>query len=60
VLVTFDGARIEEVFGGLDAAIVASQLKGGQRLEGQQIYKRFWAPTPEERRMNLMPFFWAR
>jgi hypothetical protein len=59
VLVTFDGARIEEVFGGLDAAIVASQLKDGQRLEEQPIYKRFWAPTPEERRMKLMPFFWG-
>src|SRR4029077_7478302 len=59
VLVTFDGARIEEMFGGLDAAIVASQLRNGQRLEDQPIYKRFWAPTPEERRMKLMPFFWG-
>lgn len=59
VLVTLDGARTEEIFGGLDAAIVASQLKAGQRLEDQPIYKRFWAPTPEERRMKLMPFFWG-
>ena len=59
VLVTFDGARIEEIFGGLDAAIVASQLRPGQRLEDQPIYQRFWAPTPEERRIKLMPFFWG-
>jgi hypothetical protein len=59
VLVTFDGARIEEVFDGLDAAIVASPMKDGQRLEDQPIYKRFWAPTAEERRMKLMPFFWG-
>ena len=59
VLITLDGARIEEVFGGLDVSIVASQLKTGQRLEDQPIYKRFWAPTPEERRMKLMPFFWG-
>jgi hypothetical protein len=59
VLITLDGARIEEVFGGLDAAIVTSQLRDGQRLEDQPIYKRFWAPTAEERRMKLMPFFWG-
>src|SRR3954470_2226464 len=59
VLVTLDGARIEELFGGLDAAIVSSQLKDRQRLEDQPIYKRFWAPTAEERRAKLMPFFWG-
>ncbi|HMB81184.1 MAG TPA: hypothetical protein VKI43_13995, partial [Vicinamibacterales bacterium] len=59
VLVTLDGARIEELFGGLDAEIVRSQLTRGQRLEEQPIYKRFWAPTPEERRAKLMPFFWG-
>ena len=35
ILVTLDGARIEEVFGGLDVSIVQSQLKEGQRLEDQ-------------------------
>ena len=59
VLVTLDGARIEEMFGGLDASIVASQLKNGERLEDQPIYKRFGAPTPEQRRAKLMPFFWG-
>ena len=34
VLVTLDGARIEELFGGLDAAIVASQLR--RRLPATQ------------------------
>src|SRR5258706_128465 len=59
VLITLDGARIEEIFGGLDAAIVASQLKPGERLEDQPIHRRFWAPTAEERRAKLMPFFWG-
>ena len=59
VLVTLDGARIEELFGGLDAGIVKSQLKEGQRLEDQPIYRRFWAPTADERRAKLMPFFWG-
>jgi len=59
VLVTLDGVRVEEMFGGLDARIVQSQLKRGERLEDQPIYKRFWAPTPEARRAKLMPFFWG-
>ena len=59
VLVTFDGARIEEIFGGLDAEIVRSQMRGGDRLEDQALYKRFWARTPEARRAKLMPFFWG-
>jgi len=59
VLVTLDGARLEEVFGGLDVSIVQSQLKEGQRLEDQVIYKRYWAATPEARREKLMPFFWG-
>jgi hypothetical protein len=59
VLVTLDGARIEEVFGGLDVEIVKSQLRERQRLEDQPLYRRYWAPTPEERRAKLMPFFWG-
>ena len=59
ILVTLDGARIEEVFGGIDTSIVESQLKNGQRLADQQIYKRYWAATPEARREKLMPFFWG-
>ncbi len=59
VLVTLDGARIEEVFGGIDLEIVKAGLKPDQRVEDQPIYKRFWAETAEERRAKLMPFFWG-
>lgn len=59
ILVTLDGARIEEVFGGLDREILTSQLNDGQRIEDQSVYKRFWADTPEARREKLMPFFWG-
>jgi hypothetical protein len=58
ILVTIDGARTQEIFGGLDTDILASTLKEDQKLEGQPTYTRFWAPTPEERRQKLMPFFW--
>lgn len=59
VLVTLDGARTEEMFGGLDVEVLRSTLGKNQRLEDDAVYKRFWAPTPEERREKLMPFFWG-
>jgi hypothetical protein len=59
ILVTLDGARNEDVFGGLDANGLKSTLRENQRLEDQAIYKRFWAETPEARREKLMPFFWG-
>jgi hypothetical protein len=58
VLVTLDGARTEEIFGGLDLDVLKSTLKEGQRLDEVPSYRTFWAPTPEERRRKLMPFFW--
>jgi hypothetical protein len=47
VLVTLDGARVEEVFGGIDVGIVKSQLRDGQRLEDHPLYKRFWRRHPK-------------
>jgi hypothetical protein len=58
VLVTIDGARTEEMFGGLDTAVLASTLREGQRIEDSPTYKRFWAESPEARRQRLMPFLW--
>jgi hypothetical protein len=58
ILVTLDGARVEELFGGLDAAVLRSTLKEVETLEAHPVYRRFWAETPEERRAKLMPFFW--
>jgi hypothetical protein len=59
VLVTLDGARTEEIFGGLQIDILKSTLGESQVLEESPTYRRFWAPTPEERRQKLMPFFWS-
>jgi hypothetical protein len=59
VLITLDGARVEEVFAGFDSTIVTSQLKPGQRLEDHALYRRYWAPSAEARREKLMPFFWG-
>lgn len=59
VLITLDGARVEEMFGGLDARILRSTLAETAVLEEQPVYERFHADTPEARRLRLMPFFWG-
>jgi hypothetical protein len=58
ILITLDGVRVEEMFGGLNLEILQSTLKKGQAVEHQAVYRRFWADSPEERREKLMPFFW--
>jgi hypothetical protein len=40
VLVTLDGARGEEVFGGLDATVLLSMLKEGAELQDEPVYRR--------------------
>ncbi len=55
ILITLDGARTQEIFGGLDQEIFASTDKNFQKTG---TYKRFWAETPKNRREKLMPFFW--
>jgi hypothetical protein len=59
ILITLDGARTEEIFGGLDAGVFESTLRENQTLDEQPAYRRFWAESPEARREKLMPFFWG-
>ena len=59
ILITLDGARTEEIFGGLDLDVFKSTLREKQRIEDQPAYKRFWADTAAARREKLMPFFWG-
>ena len=58
ILITLDGARVEELFAGLDPVAFTSTLRKGQTLEDQRAYRRFWADTPQARREKMMPFFW--
>ncbi len=55
VLITLDGARTQEIFGGLDAEIFRSVNKN---FEKTAAYRKYNAATPIERREKLMPFFW--
>ena len=59
VLVTIDGTRTEEIFGGLDLEVLKSTLPKGQMVESTPSYRRFWAASREERRRKLMPFLWT-
>ena len=58
ILITLDGARTQEMFGGLDATVLKSTVKDG-KIEGTPLYRKYWAETPEGRREKLMPFFWG-
>jgi Type I phosphodiesterase / nucleotide pyrophosphatase len=58
ILITLDGARTQEIFGGLDLAVLRSTLRPDAKVEETRSYQRFWAATPEARRARLMPFFW--
>jgi len=56
ILMTLDGARLQEMFGGLDAEIFRSADKN---FEKKATYKKFNAATAIERREKLLPFFWT-
>lgn len=57
VLITLDGVRVEEMFSGIDTRILRS-VSREKRIEDSPLYQKYWAPTAQERREKLMPFFW--
>jgi len=59
VLVTIDGARWQDIFGGIDLDILRA-TSGDTPVEQTDTYTRFWAATPAERRAKVMPFLWNR
>ena len=59
ILITLDGARTQEIFGGLDLEVLRAGLKKDERLEDSRVYRQYWAATPEARRAKVMPFFWT-
>lgn len=59
VLVTIDGTRWQDLFGGVDLELLRS-TSGDTPVEKTEAYQRFWAPTPAERRAKVMPFLWRR
>lgn len=58
VLVTLDGVRTQDLFGGMDPLIIADPVGSGIYDEALT-RKRYWRETPGERRAALMPNFWG-
>src|SRR5918997_612317 len=56
ILVTADGLRWQEVFGGADAALMNKEAGGVADVPA--LKRAYWRETPEERRRALMPFLW--
>ncbi len=57
VVITFDGLRWQEMFGGIDT-VLAADPAFNQRSQ-ESLMEKYWAPTPEARREKLLPFFWS-
>jgi Metalloenzyme superfamily len=55
ILITTDGFRWQEMFGGADSAIVYNK---SFTKDSAKVVNKFWAKTPQERREKLLPFFW--
>ena len=56
IVITMDGMRWQELFGGAERTLLGRDEK---EIAGSSAYKRFWKDTQEERRAALMPFFWT-
>lgn len=56
LVVTMDGLRWQEVFGGLQSELLTKAAGGVESAE--PVEQRFGGATPAERRAKLLPFFW--
>lgn len=57
ILVTLDGLRWQEMFGGLDSRLANQNI--GLVRDTRSLRERFKRDTPEEQREALLPFFWS-
>ena len=58
ILLTIDGVRIQELFGGMDPVIANAPEADSGIYEIDVTRKRYWRDTPVGRREALMPYFW--
>ncbi len=59
IVISLDGVRTQEMFGGLDLALLQHVLGPKKPAEAHPLYKAYWRPTREARRAALMPFLWG-
>lgn len=58
IIVSVDGLRVQEMFGGIDPLMLTDTERSG--IEDLDALKEaYWRETPGERRMALFPFFWG-
>ena len=57
IVVTLDGFRAEEFFGGADDRLIDAEAGGVRDAAG--LRERYWRETAEERREALLPFLWG-
>ncbi len=57
IVITTDGLRWQEVFGGMDTAIALS--KRFNQNDSDYLFKEYWEADQEKRRKKLMPFLWS-
>lgn len=57
IIITTDGFRWQEIFGGMDS-VIASQKKYTQG-DSAGIFKKYWADDGNDRRKKLLPFLWT-
>lgn len=57
IIITTDGLRWQEVFGGMDE-VLARDPKFNQN-DSTYIFNTYWDKNPIERRKKLMPFLWS-
>src|SRR5580693_8896131 len=55
IIVTFDGYRWQELFGGAQKNLVHSKYTRDKK----DVLNRYWDDDPNIRRAKLMPFFWG-
>lgn len=57
IVITLDGLRWQEMFGGVDTALAGN--KTFNQGDSAKIMQKYWAATAAERRKKLMPFIWS-
>lgn len=58
VLIVSDGLRWQEIFQGADPLLLNAKA-GGSWVDEEDLKRRYWRDTPEERRQLLFPFIWG-
>ena len=57
IIITTDGLRWQEVFGGIDSALANN--KKFNEGDSAYLFKKYWNDNEAERRKKLLPFFWS-